>query len=447
MVLSRGSLNLPHHVLAAPWRATLLAVASLAAVLPVAQAAVPADGAKHPYVVVFEKGDAKEVAGDHSRRFGVSVTKRFDRIGGYAGTMTDGQANRVAKEPGITIAPDTTMSIVAAPSPQTLSGNYNWGIDRIDAQGTDPRLDLQYHYGKTGNQVTAYVIDTGVRVSHSEFGGRAVAGKDAIGTTNLSGSDCNGHGTHVAGILGGSTYGVAKGVAIVAVRVLNCSGTGTTSQIVTGIDWVTNDHVVTRKGPAVANMSLGGATNTALDAAVRKSITAGITYAIAGGNGNILGNGTDACQTSPARVAEALTVAATDRNDSRPTWSNFGTCVDVFAPGADVVSSWGAGTTNTDWRAMSGTSMAAPHVAGVAALLLEIVGAATPAQVSRTVRDLATPNVVKGTNTTGAKLLRAPWTSAEITALAGSGSGLIQPPPASPPPPPPPSCVLFCWFR
>lgn len=438
---------MPYRPLVAPWRAALFAAASLAVVLPAAQAAAPDDGAKHPYVVVFEKGDAKSVASDHGRRFGVSVTKRFDRIGGYAGTMTEGQANRLAKEPGVAIAPDTIMSIVAAPSPQTLSGNYNWGLDRIDAQVSDPRLDVLYHYGKTGNKVTAYVLDTGVRTSHNEFGGRAVAGKDALGTTNLSGSDCNGHGTHVAGILGGSTYGVAKDVDIVSVRVLNCSGSGTTSQIVAGIDWVTNDHLVNRKGPAVANMSLGGATNTALDAAVRKSINqGGVTYAIAAGNGNILGFATDACQTSPARVAEALTVAATDRTDSRTSWSNYGTCVDVYAPGADIVSSWGAGTTNSDWRALSGTSMAAPHAAGVAALLLEIVGTATPAQVSRTVKDLATANMVKGTNVAGAKLLRAPWTTSEMAALAAAGSGLNQPPPPSPPTPPPPSCILFCFL-
>ena len=435
----------------APWRASLVAIALLAAAVPVARAAAPDDDKKNEkkdYVVVLvdPSANAKKTADDHQRRFGVAVKRRFDRIGGYAGTMSEGQAKKVANEPGVVIAPDTVMSIVAAPSPQALSGTYNWGLDRIDARASDPAFDQLYHYGKTGKSVTAYVLDTGVRITHVDFGGRAVAGRDALGT-NQAGTDCNGHGTHVAGIIGGSTYGVAKDANIVSVRVLNCAGNGTISQIVAGVDWVSNDHLTNRKGPVVANMSLGGATNTALDAAVRKSITQyGITYAIAAGNGNFLGNGVDACNTSPARVAEALTVAATDRTDTRATWSNFGSCVDVYAPGAGVISSWGAGTSNTDWRELSGTSMAAPHVAGVAALLLEIVGTANPEQVSWTVKDLATPNVVKGSNTTGARLLRAPWTTAEIDALGDSTSGLVKPAPTPPPPPPPRSCTLFCLF-
>ncbi len=434
----------------APWRVSLVAIALLAAAVPVAKAATPEDDSeKKPYVVVLtdRSANAKKVADDHGRRFGVKVKKRFDRIGGYAGEMTQKQAEKVANEPGLVLAPDTEMSIVA--ESQVLSGTYNWGLDRIDARVSDPRFDLRYNYGKTGDNVTAYVLDTGVRTSHVDFGGRAVAGKDAIGSTNMSGTDCNGHGTHVAGIVGGSAYGVAKDVDIVSVRVLSCSGSGSTSQIVAGIDWVTNDHLThpARKlRPAVANMSLGGATNPALDTAVRKSILDGkITYAIAAGNGNIFGNGVDACNTSPARVAEALTVAATDRNDNRATFSNYGSCVDIYAPGAGVISAWGAGTSNTEWRELSGTSMAAPHVAGVAALLLQTVGTATPAQVSWTVRDLGTANVVKGTNTTGAKISRAPWTDAELTFLAQDpNSGLKKPAPATPPPPPPRSCFIIC---
>ena len=388
------------------------------------------------------------MANDHSRKFRVSVKRVFERIGGYAGEMTEEDAKKVAKEPGVVIAPDTVMTTFAAPSPQTLSGNYNWGLDRINAKASPPLFDSKYFYGKTGAGVTAYVIDTGVKAGHAEFGNRVVAGKDAIGT-NQAGTDCNGHGTHVAGILGGNTYGVAKDVSIVAVRVLSCAGSGTTSQIVAGVDWVTNDHLThadRKNKPAVANMSLGGGTNPALDAAVKKSITQGvITYAIAGGNGNFLGNGVDACQTSPARVAEALTVAATDRSDNRATFSNYGSCVDVYAPGVDIISAWGAGTGTSDWRSLSGTSMAAPHVAGVAALLLETVPGASPGQVSQAVRELATTSVVKGTNTSGAKLLRAPYESAELQSLAtDNNSPLLKPPPPTPQPPPPRSCFIIC---
>src|SRR6185436_8134260 len=202
---------------------------------------------------------------------------------------------------------DSVMEIV------TTQNNATWGLDRIDQ--TDRPLNGTYVYTSTGSGVTAYIIDTGIRFTHTQFGGRAVRGFDAIGD-GRNGSDCNGHGTHVAGTVGGSTYGVAKGVRLVAVRVLSCSGSGSTSGVIAGVNFVTSNH--TAGAPAVANMSLGGGVSTALDTAVRNSIADGVTYAVAAGNSN-----TNATSSSPARVAEAITVGSSTRTDARSSFSNF----------------------------------------------------------------------------------------------------------------------------
>jgi subtilisin family serine protease len=225
--------------------------------------------------------------------------------------------------------------------------------------------------------VTAYVIDTGILTTHTEFGTRAVASYDAI-TKNGSASDCNGHGTHVAGTIGGATYGVAKGVKLVAVRVLNCTGSGTTSGVIAGINWVMANHAAVG-GPSVANMSLGGGASTALDTAVRNSISGGVSYAVAAGNCNMAGIAQDACKSSPARVAEAMTIGATDSADRKASFSNYGNCVDWFAPGVSITSAWW--TSNTATNTISGTSMATPHTTGAAALYLQGDTGATPAAV------------------------------------------------------------------
>jgi subtilisin family serine protease len=247
--------------------------------------------------------------------------------------------------------------------------------------------------------VTAYVIDTGIRFAHTDLGGRAKSGYDAIdgGTAD----DCNGHGTHVAGTVGGSTYGVAKGVALVAVRVLDCAGSGSTAGVIAGIDWVTDHHQP--GAPAVANMSLGGSVSSALDAAVTRSIADGVTYAVAAGNGNAAGTPQDACKSSPARVPDALTVGATDRNDAPASFSNYGRCVDLFAPGVGITSAWHTGDTAVN--TISGTSMATPHVAGVAALVLEGQPKAGPAAVGAAVTGLATRDAVRTTRTANNDLL------------------------------------------
>jgi subtilisin family serine protease len=280
----------------------------------------------------------------------------------------------------------------------TTEANATWGIDRIDQRARP--LSGTYTYLSTGAGVTAYIIDTGIRFDHSEFGGRATTGFDAV-TSGGNAADCNGHGTHVSGTVGGATYGVAKGVSLVAVRVLGCSGSGSTSGVIAGIDWVTSDHIAGH--PAVANMSLGGSASTALDNAVRNSIADGVSYAIAAGNGNQGGIAQDACKYSPARVAEAMTIGATDSNDRKASWSNYGNCVDWFAPGVSITSAWYTSTTATN--TISGTSMATPHTTGVAALYLQTNPGASPQQVRDALYANTTKGVVTSSKTTNNHLL------------------------------------------
>ena len=269
---------------------------------------------------------------------------------GFSVRMPEARARQLSLDERVAFVEED--GIVEAVAEQS---NPPWGLDRIDQRARP--LNQRYTYDPTGQGVRAYVIDTGIRFSHADFGGRAISGFDAIdgGTAD----DCNGHGTHVAGTIGGSTYGVAKGVTLVGVRVLNCQGSGTNAQVIAGIDWVSSDHDPGER--AVANMSLGGGASTALDTAVINSINDGVTYAIAAGNST-----QNACNTSPARVAAAITVGATQSNDAAASFTNYGTCVDLFAPGVGILSAWY--TSNTATNTISGTSMATPHVAGVAAL-------------------------------------------------------------------------------
>jgi subtilisin family serine protease len=347
------------------------------------------------YIVVFKR-DVADVPGLAKRLAalnGGAVRVTYGRaLKGFAGRLPAAAAVALARHPSVAYVEQD--QVVRA---TTTQNGATWGLDRIDQ--TSRSLSGTFSYTNTGAGVTAYIIDTGILFGHSEFGGRAASGFDAV--DGGSADDCNGHGTHVAGTVGGATYGVAKGVSLVAVRVLDCGGSGSNSGVIAGIDWVTSNH---QSGQlAVANMSLGGGASTALDAAVRRSIADGVTYAIAAGNGNFLGIAQDACRTSPARVAEAITVGATDKTDKKASWSNYGSCVDLFAPGVGITSSWYTSATATN--TISGTSMATPHVTGVAALYVQGHPASTPQQVRDSLFAAATKGVVTNSRTTNNHLL------------------------------------------
>ncbi len=329
------------------------------------------------YIVVFKPGTAGNgmaQAMEQARGNGASIDYVYtDALTGFAATLPEQALKGLVHNPNVEyIEVDQVITIDTTQTPAT------WGLDRIDQRALP--LNNTYVYNNTGAGVTAYIIDTGILISHSEFGGRASVGFDAYGGTGI---DCNGHGTHVAGTVGGTTYGVAKGVTLKAVRVLDCAGSGTTTGVIAGVDWVTAN----KKLPAVANMSLGGGVSSALDLAVTNSINAGVTYAVAAGNNN-----RDACKFSPARVPAALTTGATASNDYRASYSNYGACVDLFAPGSSITSAWYTSTTATN--TISGTSMATPHAAGVAALYLQAHPTALPAAVITAIKGAATANVV-----------------------------------------------------
>jgi subtilisin family serine protease len=359
-----------------------------------AAAAPPAVSPLATYVVMLDPTAAPAQVAARAAGLGGHVDQVYGAVGGFAIDMPTALADRLSTLPGVlSIEPDREIQLA------TTQTGATWGLDRTDQRSRT--LDSAYTYTATGAAVTAYVIDTGIRLDHTDFGGRAVSGHDAI--DGGPADDCNGHGTHVAGTVGGATYGVAKGVTLVAVRVLDCAGSGSTAGVIAGIDWVTANHAAGQ--PAVANMSLGGGVSTALDSAVSRSIADGVTYAVAAGNGNAAGTPQDACKSSPARVTGALTVAASDRADAPATFSNYGNCVDLFAPGVGIASDWHTGpqAINT----ISGTSMATPHVAGVAALYLETRPTATPSAVSTAVKALTTKDAVRTNRTANNDLLHS----------------------------------------
>lgn len=347
------------------------------------------------YIVVY-KEDANVLASLQSLKAnlgGISVQRKSDlqslglsadaNVQQVYTAALQGLAVRLSPENLAALRQDARVAYIEADQLMSIDATQSgatWGLDRIDQRALP--LSTTYTYTNTGSGVNAYIIDTGIRISHSEFGGRASVGYDAIGD-GQNGNDCNGHGTHVAGTVGGLVYGVAKSVRLYAVRVLNCSGSGTNSGVIAGVDWVRQNA----QKPAVANMSLGGGASSALDTAVNNAVNAGITFALAAGNSN-----RDACNFSPARVAAGITVGATTSTDARASYSNYGSCLDLFAPGSAITSAWISSNTSTN--TISGTSMATPHVAGEAALYLQSNPAASPSVVRNALVGNATSSVV-----------------------------------------------------
>lgn len=356
------------------------------------------------YIVILnEKSEALSREISEGRRG--AVMARYDRsMNGFALRMNEAQAAALSRHPHVRLVEqDATVSVFEAAG--------NWNLDRLDQP--DLPLDLRYTYEGSGTGVKVYVVDTGIRASHADFAGRVETGFSAI-NDGLGSGDCSGHGTHVASVIGGRLLGVAKGVSLVPVRVLDCNGSGTLSSVLAGLDWISGEHVSGQ--PAVINMSLGGGTSASLDTAVQAAIDRGITVVAAAGN-----SGTNACDGSPARVPDAVTVAATDWTDAAPAWSNQGSCVDVFAPGVGITGAWHSG--DMAIARISGTSMAAPHAAGVAALYLESNPTASPAAVESMLVTSAAVGKISGATSDTPNLLLQSLLTGSTQGGGSSGGG------------------------
>jgi len=355
------------------------------------------------YLVVFHQNSSVQIRDLHVSELTSKLSENeklihvFD-IGtfiGYTARLTKDTLSKELDHPNVRYI-ETNQIVTIAEDTLTQTG-ATWGIERVSKRSLPvPFNGVFNYYASAGAGVTAYVIDTGILITHNDFQGRAKFGTNTVGDGNNN--DGNGHGTHVAGTIGGATYGVAKKVTLVAVKVLNSSGSGTLAGVVQGIDWVTKDHAARGKDArSVANMSLGGGVAQTIDDATTASVAGGVNHAVAAGNNN----GLSACNYSPARVPSAITVGSTQNNDARSSFSNIGTCVDVFAPGTNILSTWIG--SNTATNTISGTSMATPHVAGAIAAYLAnkaLVGnLPTPVDVDIWIRNTATPNVITNVGT------------------------------------------------
>lgn len=411
------------------------AFSATAAPTELAPLAPPPSGAiTGAYIVVLDDGASGATV---ARRNGVTPARIYSQaIDGFSAKLTSAQLRRVradnavkyveqdgvvkindakpAPPRGTSVAPNSKTKAQLAPRSLPVTGKgvqtgATWGLDRIDQRARP--LNGIYRYTSTGVGVTAYIIDTGIYTAHSNFGGRASGGFSAV-NDGRGAADCNGHGTHVAGTIGSATYGVAKAVRLVGVRVLDCAGSGSYSGVIAGIDWVTYNH----SGPSVANMSLGGGFSQAVNDATTASINEGVSYAIAAGN-----SGANACSSSPSSTPLAITVGATDSADARASFSNYGPCLDVFAPGVNITSTWNTGTSAT--AVLSGTSMASPHVAGLAALYLQANPYAAPAAVTAALKATAVSGLVTNPGAGSANLLARKWNST----LTATGNSQYEP--------------------
>lgn len=338
------------------------------------------------YIVVFTADVSQPAQEAASLLRGTNATLHHvfsNAIKGFAATLPAAALTALQNNPRVDyIEQDQTVSLNQVTSPQS---GATWGLDRID-QANLP-LNSQYNFNYTGAGTSAFIIDTGIRADHVEFTGRVLPGYNVV-TDNNGTNDCNGHGTHVSGTVGGSTWGVAKAVNLVPVRVLDCTGSGSLSGVIAGIDWVAGSTL----RPAVANLSLGSSKSSTVNAAVAGAYNKGVTMVVAAGNSNA-----DACNYSPSSEPTAITVGATTSSDARASYSNYGACLDVFAPGTNITSAWNTSTTATN--TISGTSMASPHVAGVAALALQANPSSSPAQIASFIATYATMNKVTSAGT------------------------------------------------
>jgi subtilisin family serine protease len=387
--------------------AMLATVALILAVFPATVSAAPPE--RGTWIVQLQAGvNPATTAPGLAKQHGGSVGYVYRHaLNGFSFDGSAAAAAALERNPKVTL--------VEADAEVTLEDTQTgatWGLDRIDQRALP--LSGSYTYEQTGAGVTAYIIDTGILPTHQEFGGRASVGTDRVGD-GQNGIDCNGHGTHVAGTIGGTTYGVAKDVDLVAVRVFGCTGGSSWTTIIAGIDWVIGDHAAGT--PAVANMSLSGPAISSVDTATNNLINDGVATAVAAGNGDFLGRQANACNSSPARVPAAMTISATNSSDTKASWANYGNCVDWFAPGVSIKSAWFSSPSATN--TISGTSMATPHTAGVAALALETHPTAAPAAVRTALYDATSKGVVGSSSTTNNHLL--------FSLFSGGGGGGTAP--------------------